>query len=397
MLGDFDFHLLQVQSIKAAMDELPTFTPLLMTPAQMQTEYDNGVTVRTAYLSAMTTLNLARGQFHSKVEDGHQAAVGVYGVMKTRYRKDPATLEAIKTLPTQDQNPEKTRVRMEAMSSMWGQLPDDPYANPPGPFVAWPTMDQAAFDAKLAALVAAQGSFVTADTGFEKAEGNLHAKDAQLGDLAVACLAEGRSQFEEGTPEREVIDAIPTEPAQHPPDQAVIAVATSAGPGQAHIEFSAKHATSYDVFQRLEGEPEFVLVADDIIEKTYEASGLPGGTYEYQVVGQNSRGKGPASETATIEVAGVVATAAYGTGVEGTDTAVWIYVSPDLVDVQTLYLQHGGTPFFTAFSPTPGTVARTTWPGMVISGAIDEVKIRNGQNEDIAVGVYDPMLPDPGP
>ncbi len=34
---------------------------------------------------------------------------------------------------------------------------------------------------------------------------------------------------------------------------------------------------------------------------------------------------------------------------------------------------------------------------MVISGAIDEVKIRNGQNEDIAVGVHDPMLPDPGP
>ncbi len=397
MLGEFDFHLLQIQSIKAAMDQLPTYQPLAKTPAQMQTEYDNALAVRADYLTKLRGLSLARGELHEKTEEAHQVAIGVYGVMKSRYRKDPGSLEAINGLPTQDQTFEQTRVRMDDMSSLWSQLPDDPYADPPGPMVAWPGMDQTAFDATRDTMVTAHSNFVTTNGAFEKAEGDLHAKDAQLGNLAVDSLAEGRGQFAEGTPEREVIDAIPTEPAQQPPDQAVIGVATSPGVGQAHLEFSANHATSYDVFQRLAGEPDFVLVADDIIETSYDASDLPAGTYEFQVIGQNSRGNGPPSAVATIEVAGAVATAAYGTGVEGTNTAVWVYVPPELVDVQTLYLQHGGTPFFTAFSPTPGTVARTTWPGMVISGAIDEVKLQNGSGEDIAVGIYDPMLPDPGP
>lgn len=92
-----------------------------------------------------------------------------------------------------------------------------------------------------------------------------------------------------------------------------------------------------------------------------------------------------------------VQTTPYNTGIVGTDTEVWINVPADLVDIQTLVLIHDGTPFFTAFSPMPGTVAKTTWPGMVISGAIDEVKIQNGASEDIAVGEYDPMLVDPGP
>ena len=45
---------------------------------------------------------------------------------------------------------------------------------------------------------------------------------------------------------------------------------------------------------------------------------------------------------------------------------------------------------------TPGTVGKTSWPGKVITGAIDEVKLQNGAGEDIAVGVFDPTLPDPG-
>lgn len=397
MLGEFDFHMLQVQSIKAAMDQLPTYAPLAMTAAQMQAQYDDGLAVRLEYLSKLNGLKLARGELHEKTEAGHQAAIGVYGVMKSRYRNDPGSLEAIKGLPTQDRTYEETRVRMEAMSSLWSQLPDDPYANPPGPLVAWAGMDQAGFDTVLTTMTDAQASFVAANGAFQKAEGVLHAKDAQLGDLAVDALAEGRAQFPDGTPEREVIDAIPTEPAQQPPAQAVIGVASSPGAGQTHVEYAANHATSYDVFERLQGEPDFQLVAGDTIAKSYDGAGLAGGTYEYKVVGRNSRGAGPASDVATIEVGSGLETAAYNTSVEGTDTAVWIDVPAGLVDVQTLKLMQGTNVFYTAFSPPPGTVAKTTWPGVVISGAIDEVKIQNGAGEDIAVGVYDPMLPDPGP
>jgi hypothetical protein len=303
MLGEFDFHVLQVQYIKAAMDQLPTFRPMNMTPAQMQTEYDNAVAVRGNYQSKRTALNLARGELAEKQEIAHQAAIGVYGVMKTRYRKDPGSLDAISNLPTKDQTVEETRVRMEMMTALWTQLPNDPFTTPPGPFVAWPGMDQTAFDAKLATMKTAQGAFVAADQNFEKAEGDLHAKDSHIADLVVAALEEGRSQFAIGTPEREVIDAVPTAPAAQPPAQAVITAATSPGPGQAHLDYSAERATSYDVLHKGPGDTEFTVVADDAIVLTYNANGLAAGTHEYKVIGQNSRGNGPESAVSSIVVA----------------------------------------------------------------------------------------------
>jgi len=304
MLGEYDFHLLQVQHIKAAMDEIPTYRPMNMTPAQMQTEYNNGLTVRTNYLNKRQTLNLARGELAEKQEAAHDAAIGVYGVMKTRYRKDPGSLSAINTLPTKDQTVEDTRVRMDDMIALWSQLPNDPFSSPPGPFVAWVGMDQAAFTALLATMMTAQGTFVTADKAFEKAEGDLHTQDAHMADLAVAALEEGRSQFTNAeTTEREVIDAIPIEPAAQEPNQAVISISTSPGPGQAHLEYDAEHATSFDVLHKGPADTAFATVADDVIEKLYNTSGLAAGTHEYKVIGQNSRGNGPESAVASIAVA----------------------------------------------------------------------------------------------
>lgn len=303
MLGEFDFHLLQLQYIKAAIDQLPTYAPLAMTAALMQAEYDAGVVVRTEYLNKRATLSLARGELHEKIEDAHQAAIGVYGVMKTRYRKDPGSLEAINTLPTKDQTFEQTRERMEAMKALWAQLPNDPYAVPPGPFVAWTGMTQAAFTTKLTTMTTAQAAFVNGFEDFEMAEGDMHTKDAHMADVAVAALEEGRSQFPVGTPQREVIDSIPTEPAAQAPNQAVISVATSPAAGQAHLEYTALHATSYDVLHKGPGDTEFATVADDVIQTTYDTGGLVPGNHEYKVIGQNSRGNGPESAVASINVA----------------------------------------------------------------------------------------------
>ena len=303
MFGEYDFHLLQVQYIKAAMDQLPTFRPLAMTPAQMQTEYDNGVAVRTDFQNKSSILNLARGELHEKTKQGHEAVIGVYGVMKSRYRKDPGSLEAINRLPVKDQTVEDTRVRMELTSSLWKQLPNDPYSSPPGPLVAWPGMTNAAFDAILAALITAQAAFVTAVEDFEMAQGDLHAKDAHMADLAVSALEEGRSQFPIGTPEREVIDSVPTVAAAQEPNQALIPVATSPAPGKAHLEYDAEHATSFDVLHKGPGDTDFSTVADDVIEKVYDASGLAPGNHEYKVIGQNTRGNGPESAVATVAVA----------------------------------------------------------------------------------------------
>lgn len=303
MLGEFDFHMLQVQYLKAAMDQLPTFSPLAMTAAQMQTDYDNGKTVRTEYLNKKATVSLARGVLHEAQEDAHQAAIGVYGVMKTRYRKTPGALEAINTLPTQDQTFAETHDRMTAIKALWAQLPNDPYSSPAGPFVAWAGMDQAAFTTKLTTMTAAHTAFVNAFEDFQMAEGDLHDKDAHLAEIAVSALEEGRAQFMIGTPQREVIASVPMMPSAQEPNQAEIAIATSPAAGQAHLEFAASHATSFDVLHKGPGDIEFTTVADDVIETIYDTSGLAAGLHEYKVIGQNSRGNGLESEVATITVA----------------------------------------------------------------------------------------------
>ncbi len=92
-----------------------------------------------------------------------------------------------------------------------------------------------------------------------------------------------------------------------------------------------------------------------------------------------------------------LATAPYNTGVNGTNTEVWVAVQAELVGLQQIKIVHEGDEFVTAFSPPPGTVGKTSWPGKVIIGQIDEVKLQNGAGEDIAEGVFDPTLPDPGP
>lgn len=302
MLGEFDFHLLQAQYIKAAMDQIPTYRPLAMTPAMMQAEYDAGVVVRTDYKNKRAALALGRGEWHEKIEEAHQVAIGVYGVMKTRYRKDPGSLEAINSLPTQDRTFEQTRDRMDSMKALWAQLPNDPYAVPAGPFVAWGGMDQTAFALKLTTMTTAQAAFVVAFENFQKAEGDLHAKDVHLADVAVSALEEGRSQFTALTPEREVINSIPINPASQEPNKAVITVATSPAAGQAHLEFDALHGTSFDVVHKGPGDTEFTTVADDIIEKVYNANGLAPGNHEYKVIGQNSRGNGQESEISIVAV-----------------------------------------------------------------------------------------------
>lgn len=126
------------------------------------------------------------------------------------------------------------------------------------------------------------------------------------------------------------------------------------------------------------------------------ASDLVDTTPELARIGRQPR-RGPGSAGEGGESGSELQTARYNTAIVGIDTEVTIEVPAELVDIQTLKLVHQGTEFFTAFSPMPGTTVKTTWPGMAISGAIDEVKIQNGQGEDIAEGIFDPTLPDPGP
>ena len=301
MFVSFNFHLTQLRYIKAAMDVLATYRPNGKTPAQVQTMIDAANGVKSAFQGKDAALDLARGAYHQAVKDGHTVAFQVYGLMKTRYRNAPAALGAINNLPVDDDTPQKTNDRMEAISKLWPLLPNDP--NTAAPFLPWAGMDQVAFNALLANIGTGQTGFTAAFQDFQLAESNLHDSDEAMNDFAVSSLEEGRSLYLESSTEREVIDAVPIEAATQDPNQAVITVATSPAPGAGHVEYDADHATQFDVLHKGPGDAAFSVVADDVIVKVYDATGLAAGNHEYKVIGRNSRGDGPESAVSTIVVA----------------------------------------------------------------------------------------------
>ena len=296
----FNFHLTQLRYIKAAMDVLATYRPNGKTPAQVQTMIVDATAVKGAYQTKDTALDLARGNYHQAVQDGHTVTFQVYGIMKTRYRKVSAALGAINNLPVDDDTPQKTQDRMEKTSKLWPLLPNDP--NTAAPFLPWTGMDQTAFNALFAAIGTQQGLFTSAFQEFELAESQLHDTDEALNDFNVSSLEEGRSQYLTTSTEREVIDAVPVDAPSQPPDQALISVATSPAAGAAHLEYDADGGTEFDVLHKGPGDATFSVVADDVIVKTYDTTGLPAGSHEYKVIPSNAQGPGPESAVSTIVV-----------------------------------------------------------------------------------------------
>ena len=284
MFKGVDFTILQAQSVKSAMDQIPTFRPDGKTPANAQALIDAVVTSQTTFLNKSTTLDLARGELQESIDALHVACTQVYPIMKVVYRADAGTLQAINRLPVSDRTFRETLVRGDAINALWTQLP-----NPPGSataFKAWDTMDLVAFVALITTAKTKQN---------EKTE----ARE----DFVTTAMIIGRAQFLPGTPEREVIDAIPTEPSQPSAGQAEITVATSAAPGLVHLEFVCNNATKFDVLRKGPGEADFSVVATDLVANVYDASVSPAGAYQFKVVGKNSQGSGPESDIATVVVA----------------------------------------------------------------------------------------------
>ena len=301
MFDVFDFERLQLRYVKAAMVKIASFRPDGQAPADAQTLLDNAATVRTAFLNSKAVFDLAGGELEETHNAAHLLCIQVYPIMKSRYRKDPGSLSAINKLPVDDKTVDDTLERQEAISILWGHLP-----NPPGsatPFKAWDTMDKAAFDAVFTTLKTQAEGIGTTKQEFELQQGNLHQAIDAMADFVTAALIQGRAQFPEGTTEREVIDAIPMEPAQQPPGQAVISEATSPAAGAVHLKFDAPSGTSFDVLHKGPGHADFSIVADDTIEREYDATGVAAGSHDFKVIPRNSRGAGPESAVSTIVVA----------------------------------------------------------------------------------------------
>jgi hypothetical protein len=300
MFKAVDFEVLQGRYVKAAMDKIATFRPEGKTPAAAQALIDAVTTSQATFNTKSATLALARGELQEKIDALHVLCTQVYPIMKVVYRTDAGSLRAINGLPIADRSQRETIGRGEGISSLWAVLP-----NPPGsatPFEAWTGMTRAAFDAVLTTAKTNHSGFANVDQDFQVAEGDLHKQTETLEDFTTGAIIIGRAQFLPGTPEREVIDAIPTEPASQPPEQPVISAASSPAAGTVHLEFDAERATEFDVLQKGAADPDFVVVAEDIIARDYDGMGLAPGSYDFKVVGRNSQGPGPESAVSTVVV-----------------------------------------------------------------------------------------------
>ena len=303
MFGDFYFGKTRLRYLKAAITAIPTYRPDGRDAGYVQAQLAGLDARQATFVDAEQTLNLARGEFHERVAEGHKLCVKIYPIMKSRYRDDVGSSEAINRLPTEDKSPDETKTRMKDLSALWVKLPllTDP-PNPPAAFVAWPGMTQAVFEAARVAVDTDELALTNASAPYELAQGDLNKVVDAANVFVTQATIQGRGQFDPGTPERDVIDRIPTVPASQAPGKGVIDSATSPAAGTIAMAFDAPHGTSWDVLLKAPGAPDYVVVVNDTIEKTATLSGLAAGSYEVKVRGRNSRGEGPVSDPSTVAV-----------------------------------------------------------------------------------------------
>ena len=303
MSSAFYFNRTRLRYIKNAITIIATYRPDARDGTYVQTLITGLDTKNSSFVGADQTLALARGEFHERVAEGHKLCVKVFPILRSRYREDEGSTAAINRLPTADQSPDETKSRMEESSVLWTKLPLLP--NPPGPdaaFLPWPGMTQAVFEAARVAIGTEEALVSDAQAPYELAQGELNKAIGGAEVFGTQATIQGRAQFDPGTPERDVIDRIPTTPAAQAPSKAVITAATSPATGQIELTYAALHGTSWDVLVKAPGAADYVVAVSDTIEQTATITGLAAGTYSVEVRGRNSRGDGPVSDPHSVVV-----------------------------------------------------------------------------------------------
>lgn len=297
----FDFHVNQLEYVKVAMVKItdPFFRPDAKTVALVTIILGDAETAQGAILAKFTDLNLARGDMETTHATAHQACVAGYACMKSCYRRDSKVLPAIRRVVKQDQTVRETISRMRQLAQVWTKLPSVPGTT--DPFVIG-NLTYLGFVDLRESLKTKVTAYNTANADFQSQLDEFHEFDEEIASFVTAALVQGRATYAPGTPQRGYIDAIPTEPATQPPVQALITLADSPDAGEVHLAFEAEHATSFQVWHKGPGDAAFVLVAETLLPGVYDTAGLVAGAHQYQIVGVNSRGEGPASLPSTVEV-----------------------------------------------------------------------------------------------
>lgn len=303
MSSAFYFNRTRLRYIKNAVAIIATFRPDGKDGTYVQSLITGLDAKNSTFVAADQTLGLARGEFYERVGEGHKLCVKVYPIMKSRFRDDEGSIAAIRRLPTDDKSPDETKARMEDLSVLWTKLPLLP--NPPGApvaFEAWPGMPQGVFEAARVAIGTEDGLVSAAQAPYELAQGELNKAISGADVFGTQATIQGRAQFDPGTPERDVIDRIPTAQAGQAPGKGVITSATSPAAGVIGLAFDAPHGTSWDVLLKAPGQPDYTVAVNDTIEQTATITGLAAGTYSIEVRGRNSRGEGPVSDPSSVAV-----------------------------------------------------------------------------------------------
>jgi hypothetical protein len=308
MYESANFAIKQLQRTKKAMGQpaLSDFRPDgkdLVAVSSMLTTLDS---TKGGVITASAALNFARGELDATWTDAHNKCVDVYAAMKSVYRNDSAALRAIRRVPKKDETARETLTRAEVTAAVWDSLPDMPGVTPATPFKLG-TLTLAIFNGVIAELRAKIETCEGCDSVEQVAQGELSDLARKDSEFVSAAVAQGRAQYPENSVAREWIDTIPLEPSTVAPLQAEITAATSPVAGVVHLEYQATHATSYTIQHRLSSDVEFVTVAQNITEESWDFVGLPAGDHQYIVFGVNSRGDGPVSGIATVPVAAAAA------------------------------------------------------------------------------------------
>ena len=312
MLVEFDFAVTQTAYVNAAMDEIPAFRPDGETPAQVQARVDSATPVRLAYVAAKDAIDGARALRRASIETLHDGCVDFAAQGRSRFRKNPALMERFARLPKEDQTFQETMTRAGACAAFWATLPL--VGTPPAAFAVGQgtgSLSLAGFEALMAAAGSADTAIPAVDQEFQAAEGDLHVKQAELEDFVTAALEQGRSQFEEGTAEREIIDAIPTAPdgsgGGGGPVPPTIPLPTapqngsvgSGNPGSGDVNFdwqpapAEQEVTDYHIYR------DGVLIATVQAPPATIGGFTSGEAVTLTVRGVNAAGEGPDSEPVT--------------------------------------------------------------------------------------------------
>jgi hypothetical protein len=120
-------------------------------------------------------------------------------------------------VPTDDKTAAQTLHRMKELSAVWEALPNVPETTKA---FAVQGVTEAVFDQQIEELDAKISEYSKESALLDNQEAKLRVLNARVEDFITAALVQGRAQFAPGTPERALIEAVPTEPSTQRPGQA---------------------------------------------------------------------------------------------------------------------------------------------------------------------------------